>query len=185
MTSAERYPSDFRTPPRERITANNARNLLTQNPELLEPLNDFYHLYCSPDASAIKQFEAILSLGEVGNTVIIARQDGALHPDDPESYLIKQFDIQTAKEYTWEVVESTHSGAGDHLERTLLLENDNYAATLHLTNHNGGNSWHSDSEVGYLRSAFLLPYEAAYDISKKARGAIGKTATALTIAPTP
>ena len=181
MSTAERYSPNinaaiykptFEKPAR---TVSNAEKLLVghpeQTPELLAYFYfSFYEVYCKSeyaDQETNTQYDEILSLGEINNSVIIARHDNTQYPNDPTSYFIKQYDLATKKTSTWSVADARLelcAGRGDSFERTLVLENDHdsfYTAKLKLSN--TGNEWHSPNEKGKLRSALLLPYRAMYD----------------------
>lgn len=130
----------------------------------------FYIEYCGDeyiDPDTNTRFDEILSLGEIKNSVIIARHDNTRHPNEPDSYFIKQYDLATKKISTWNVADTRPelcTGRGDSFERTLILEDEKdcfYTAKLTLSN--SGNEWHSPNEAGKLRSALLLPYQAMYD----------------------
>lgn len=161
MSTAERFsPADNKS---------YAHDKLSKNVDLLASFYfDFYKKYL-PDSNE-KEYSTLLSLGEVGETVIIACHDDSRGYHDPSSYLVKQFDLSIEPRSAlrhWDVVRSDQfSGRGDNLTQILILEDQadsSLTASLTLCSGNGS-EWKSSSEEGLIGSAYMLPYRAAHDL---------------------
>ncbi len=142
-----------------------AETLLTNDQDLLAHFYfSFYQQYC--DVTADTGFDSVLSLGEIDDTIVIARRNDQTPYNDPAAYLIKQYNLTSQAISDWDVADiHSSTGRGDAFEYALILhERDNNARAANLFLTNKGNAWSTaDQQKSQLRSALLLPHTAMYD----------------------